>query len=73
MPDRLFMGNGNLPSSIARLAASLQVACYCCWVDKIVRQKLDSTTTTRGGLGHWRRTDRLRILNLWRTDNYLQA
>jgi hypothetical protein len=51
----------------------LQVARYYRWVNKIVRQKLDSTTTTRGGLGHWRRTDRLCILNLWRTDDYLQA
>jgi hypothetical protein len=51
----------------------LQVACHCRRVDKIVRQKLESTTTSRGGLGHRRRTDRLRILNLWRTDDYFQA
>jgi hypothetical protein len=54
-------------------AHRLQVTRYCCWVDQIVRQKLDPTTTSCGGPGHWRRTDRLRILNLWRTDDYFQA
>jgi hypothetical protein len=46
---------------------------YCRRVDEIVRQKLDPTTTSRGGLGHRRRTDRFRILNLWRTDDYFQV
>jgi hypothetical protein len=48
----------------------LQVARYCRWVDKIICQKLESTMTSHGGLGHQRRTDRLRILNLRRTDGY---
>jgi hypothetical protein len=54
-------------------AHRLQVARYRYRVGEIVRQKLDPTTTSRGGPGHWRRTDRLRILNLWRTDDYFQA
>jgi hypothetical protein len=48
----------------------LQVALYYRRVDKIVCQKLEFTTTSRGGLGHRRRTDRLRILNFRRTDDY---
>jgi hypothetical protein len=51
----------------------LQVTCYCRWVDEITRQKLDPTTTSRGGLGHRRRTDWLHILNLCQTDNYFQV
>jgi hypothetical protein len=51
----------------------LQVTRYCRRVDEIIRQKLDPTTTSRGGPGHQRRMDRLRILNLWRTDNYFQV
>jgi hypothetical protein len=47
-------------------AHRLQVTRYRRRVDEIVRQKFDPTTTTRGSLGHQRRTDRLRILNLWR-------
>jgi hypothetical protein len=54
-------------------AHRLQVARDHRWVDEIVRQKLDSTTTSRGGLGRQRRMDRLCILNLWRTDDYFQA
>jgi hypothetical protein len=42
-------------------------------VDEIVRQKLDPTTTSRGGPRHWRRTDWLRILNFWRMDDYFQV
>jgi hypothetical protein len=49
------------------------VARYYRRVDKIVRQKLESTTASHGGLGHRRRTDRLRILNLRRTDDYFQT
>jgi hypothetical protein len=40
------------------------VAHYGRRVDEIVCQKFDPTTTTRGGPGHRRRTDRLRVLNL---------
>jgi hypothetical protein len=36
------------------LAHHFQVACYYCWVDEIVRQKLDPTTTSCGGPGHRR-------------------
>jgi hypothetical protein len=54
-------------------AHRLQVARYHRWVDEIVRQKLDPTTTSRGGPGHRRRTDRLYILNFWRTDDYFQV
>jgi hypothetical protein len=38
----------------------LQVTRHCHRVDEIIRQKLDPTTTSRGGPGHRRRTDRLR-------------
>jgi hypothetical protein len=51
----------------------LQVARYCRRVDKIVCQKLESTTTSRGGLGHRRRTDWLHILNFRRTVDYIQT
>jgi hypothetical protein len=54
-------------------AHRLQVARYSRWVDEIVHQKLDPTTTSRGGLGHWRRTDWLCILNLRQPDDYFQA
>jgi hypothetical protein len=54
-------------------AHHLQVARYHRRVDEIVCQKPDPTMTSRGGPGHRRRTDRLRILNLWQTDNYFQV
>jgi hypothetical protein len=43
----------------------LQVASYRCRADEIIRQKLESIPTSRGGLGHRRRTDRLRFLDFW--------
>jgi hypothetical protein len=46
---------------------------YCRRVDEVIRQKFDPTTTTRGGPGHRCRTDRLRILNFWRADDYFQV
>jgi hypothetical protein len=49
------------------------VASYRRWVDQIICLQLNSTTTTRGGPKHWRRTDRLRVLDLRRTDNNLQS
>jgi hypothetical protein len=58
---------------LLRPAHCLQVARHRRWVDEIVRQKLDPTTTSCGAPGHRRRTDRLRILNLWLTDDYFQA
>jgi hypothetical protein len=45
------------------LAHRLQVTRYCRRVDKVVRQELDPTTTTRGGPRHRCRTNRLGILN----------
>jgi hypothetical protein len=50
-----------------------QVAGYCRWADRIICPKLESTPTSRGGLGHQRRTDWLRVLYFWRADDYLQA
>jgi hypothetical protein len=55
------------------LAHRFQVLCYRRWVDKVVCQELNPTTTTRGGSGHWCRADWLRILNLRRTDDYFQS
>jgi hypothetical protein len=54
-------------------AHRLQVARYNRRVDEIVRHKLDPTTTSRGHPGHRRRTNRLRILNLWRMGDYFQV
>jgi hypothetical protein len=50
-----------------------QVASYRCRADKVIRQKHKSIPTSRGGLGHRCRTDRLCVLDFWRTDNSLQA
>jgi hypothetical protein len=50
-----------------------QVTSYRCRADKIIYQKFESIPTSRGGLKHRRRTDRLRVLDFWRTDDYLQA
>jgi hypothetical protein len=60
-------GYSHVPSSIAPPPPPhrFQVARYYRRVDKIVCQKLESTTTTRDGLGHRRRMDRLCILNFW--------
>jgi hypothetical protein len=55
------------------LAHRLQVASYRRRVDEIICQQLNSTTTTRGGSRHWRRADRLRVLDLWRKDDNLQS
>jgi hypothetical protein len=46
------------------LAHRLQVVSYRLRVDKVIRQQLNPTTTTRGDSRHWRRTDWLRILDL---------
>jgi hypothetical protein len=43
----------------------LQVASYRCRADEIIRQKHKSIPTSRGGLGHRRRTDWLRVLDFW--------
>jgi hypothetical protein len=43
----------------------LQVASYRCRADEIIRQKLESIPTSRGGLEHRRRMDRLRVLDFW--------
>jgi hypothetical protein len=55
------------------LAHRFQVTSYRRRVDKVVRQKFNPTTTTRGGSRHWRRADWLRILDLRRTDDYFQG
>jgi hypothetical protein len=55
------------------LAHRFQVTCYCRRVDEVVCQEFNPTTTTRGGSRHRRRADRLRILNLRRTDDYFQS
>jgi hypothetical protein len=51
----------------------LQVAGYRRRVDKVIREKFEPIATSRCGLGHRRRTDRLRVLDFWRADNYFQA
>jgi hypothetical protein len=53
------------------LAHRFQVPSHRRRVDKIIRQQLDPATTTRRGSGHWRQADWLRILDLWRADDYL--
>jgi hypothetical protein len=42
-------------------------------VDKVIRQRFESITTSSGGLGHWPRTDWFRVLDFRRADDYLQA
>jgi hypothetical protein len=49
------------------------VTSHCCSVDEVICQQLDPATTTRSGLGHRRRADRLRILDLRRADDHLQT
>jgi hypothetical protein len=55
------------------LAHRLHVASYRRWVDKVIRQQFDPTTTTRRGSGHWRQADWLRVLDLWRANDYFQS
>jgi hypothetical protein len=55
------------------LAHRFQVTRYCRRVDKVVCQEFNPTMTTRCGSRHWRRADWLCILDLWRTDDYLQG
>jgi hypothetical protein len=55
------------------LAHRLHVTSYHRWVDKIIRQQLDPATTTRRGSEHWRRADWLRVLDLWRANDYFQS
>jgi hypothetical protein len=63
--DRLSKGTDTYLHPLLGPTHRLQVACHYRRVNKIIRQKLESTTTSRGGLGHRRRTDRLRILDFW--------
>jgi hypothetical protein len=71
--DRLSKGTDTYLHPLLGPSHRLQVACHCHQVNKIIRQKLESTTTSRGGLGHRCRTDRLGILDFLQTDDYFQA
>jgi hypothetical protein len=55
------------------LAHRLHVPSYRRWIDKVIRQQLDPTTTTFLSSGHWRRADWLRVLDLWRANDYFQS
>jgi hypothetical protein len=43
------------------------------WIDQVIRQQLYPAATTRGGFGHRRRADGLRVLDLRGADDHLQS
>jgi hypothetical protein len=55
------------------LADRLQMPSHRCRVDQVVRQQFDPAATTRGGFGHRRRADGLRVLDLRGANDHLQS
>jgi hypothetical protein len=60
---RLLKGTVMYLHPLLSMPHRLHVASHRCRADEIIRQKLESTPTSRGGLEHRRRTDRLRVLD----------
>jgi hypothetical protein len=62
---RLLKGTVTYLHPLLDMPHRLHVASHHCRADEIIRQKLESTPTSRCGLGHRRPTDWLRIMDSW--------